>query len=96
MDVNLGALYTSLHRVAFSLSVAWVAVACLTGHGGKISFEYYYGSQLQPVLLHHIKAAVLLLRDGIKVVALSHDRRMKNLLEIRFLIDLIKQLVIVS
>ena len=29
------AVYTSLHRTAWALCVAWVIVACVTGYGGK-------------------------------------------------------------
>ncbi len=35
MDTDLGAFYESCHRFAWSLALAWVVLACVTGYGGK-------------------------------------------------------------
>ena len=34
MDLNLAAFYIGTSRFAWSLGIAWVTVACITGYGG--------------------------------------------------------------
>lgn len=33
--------YTSLGKTAWSIGIAWIIVACATGHGGKIICFFY-------------------------------------------------------
>ncbi|XP_076347526.1 nose resistant to fluoxetine protein 6-like [Tachypleus tridentatus] len=34
---EVAALYTATHRTAWSLGIAWLTVACVTGHGGPVN-----------------------------------------------------------
>ena len=40
MNPDVAALYESTHRFAWSLAVAWVVFACVTGYGGRYLIHF--------------------------------------------------------